>query len=519
MRTYNGEDCNLCYGIFKHLKPHYSAAELWQIDAVVRMRTEPVFELDRGLLSTAATVERSRKYKALLDLAAMLRREHPIAPEPSYDGADPPDFGADQHADFWGDEDAVAEFVRAELASTPKFSALLERLGVEVPMKPSPTDPEKTIPALSKTDEAFIELQEDDNEIVAAAARTRLDVKSTILETRIEKFVTAGRLAGGLLPIPLRYCGADTTGRDSGEEYNPQNLPRVNKKKPKIADALRRSLRAPKGKAIIVADQSGIELRVNHFLWQVPETMEMYRASPDKADLYRAFAALYYGKSPADVDPTERQFGKVCHLGLGFGAGGMTFTRVARNLGGIRLTLEEAESAVLGWRAQFSPIVDGWNTCGRALNRVYEGVEEQVDSWGLVHTCKDGFVLPSGRLIRYPELHMEDDGKWPDGRKKRSWMYGVGRHKARINGPKADENIVQALARDSVFDCALEFYKLTGMRPALRVHDELVYVVDEADADVMLAGLQSVMRTPPKWWPELVVWSEGGVGETYADAK
>lgn len=498
MRRYNGDDTDQCYGLFKILRRHFNAAELWQIDALVRMRTEPKFALNRPLLETAASIERDRKYAAQLDLAKMLgiNREDPAA---------------------------AVEAVRAELASAPKFAALLESRGVEVPMKPGKPNEdgsEKLIPALAKTDEPFLELQEHEDPIVATAALVRLDVKSTLLETRIQKFLKAGELAGGLLPIPIRYCGADTTGRDSGEEYNPQNLPRINPDKPKPSDALRNSLEAPPGHVVIVADQSGIELRVNHFLWKVPSSMEMYRESPDKADLYRAFAAKYYAKAPADVSKPERQFGKVCQLGLGFGSGAATFRRVARNTGGIKLDPALAESAVAGWRAEYPEITEGWKSCAKGVLAVADEREMQIDPWGLVHTCREGFVLPSGRLIRYPNLRQEEDGEWPDGRVKTSWFYGVGKaNTARITGPKACENIVQALARDSIFDCAIEFYRQTGLRPALRVHDELVYVVPEHLAVELLATLQAILRTPPRWWPELVVWSEGDAAKSYGAAK
>lgn len=197
-------------------------------------------------------------------------------------------------------------------------------------------------------------------------------------------------------------------------------------------------------------------------------------------------------------------------------------------MGGVRLHLNRSEydgpeltaEEVVGiWRETYNPIVQGWRRCAEGVLRIAEGIEGAVDPWGLVYTSAEGFVLPSGRVIRYPSLREEDDGTWPDGRKRRSWFYGEGRHKARITGPKADENIVQALARDSIFDCAVEFYRRTKLRPALRVHDELVYVVDEGPAEELLAELQAVMRTPPKWWPELVVWSEGDVADTYGAAK
>jgi hypothetical protein len=46
-----------------------------------------------------------------------------------------------------------------------------------------------------------------------------------------------------------------------------------------------------------------------------------------------------------------------------------------------------------------------------------------------------------------------------------------------------------------------------------------VYVVQNYKAQQMLDTLQCVMRTPPLWWPELVVWSEGDIAQTYGAAK
>ncbi len=501
MRAYNRDDTEQCYGLFKILKRHYKPAEMWHIDSTIRMRTEPAFELDVPLLEKTAQEEGERKHNALLDLASRL------------------------DLDTFATDDECVTNIKTELASAPRFAALLESLDVEVPMKPSPSDENKMIPALAKTDQAFVDLQEHENELVAAAARARLDVKSTLLETRIDKFLTAGSMANGTLPIPLRYCGADTTGRDSGEEYNPQNMPRIDPDRPKPSDALRMSLRAPNGKLVIVADQSGIELRINHFLWKVAESMQLYQDDPAKADLYRAFASDLFGVPFEEIVKWQRQFGKVGQLGLGFGSGPPTFQRIAKTMGGLTIPVVstdgsmDATTTVRKWRTKYSDIVAGWKTCGAALQAIYDGKERAVDPWGLVHTCKEGFVLPSGRIIRYPDLRQIEDGTWPDGRVKTSWVYAHGRHMARITGPKADENIVQALARDSVFDCALEYFKRTGLRPALRVHDELPYVVDEGSALDLLAELQAVMRTPPKWWPELVVWSEGDAAPSYGEAK
>lgn len=490
MGAYNAMDVEQCYALWRILQKRTNATELWHIDTRIRMRTEPKFEVDTALLADTLREECEAKLTQLIALAEML-------------GVPP-----------------GSKAVKQELASSVKFAALLTRLGVAVPMKPSPTNPKRSIPALSKTDEEFIALQSHPDERVAAAALARLSVKSTLLETRISKFLDAARYAGGRLPVPLRYCGADTTGRDSGEEYNCQNLPRIGAT-PRRSDALRLSLRAPKGTMVIVADQSGIELRVNHFLWREPGTMSLYKASPDKADPYREFAAVMFGIPTDKVTKAQRQFGKLCQLGLGFGAGAAAFRNIAKAMGGLDISEEEAEAAVGLWRRTYRRISsDGWGNCNGAILDMATGrASMAVDTWGLVHTDHERLVLPSGRTIYYPGLRQENNGQWPDGRSKRAWFYAEGRHKATLTGPKVDENIVQALARDSVFDCAVEFFMRTQLRPALMVHDELVYIVEESLAPDFLAELQQVVRTPPKWWAGLVVWSEGSMAPTYGEAK
>ena len=114
----------------------------------------------------------------------------------------------------------------------------------------------------------------------------------------------------------------------------------------------------------------------------------------------------------------------------------------------------------------------------------------------------------------YPNLRQElgDDNRM-------EWVYGEGRHKARIYAGKIDENIVQHLAREVIADNMIAIRKATGYRPVLTVHDELIYIVADMDADAMLATVQSHMRTPPTWWPELITWSAGDIGDTYGDAK
>ena len=167
------------------------------------------------------------------------------------------------------------------------------------------------------------------------------------------------------------------------------------------------------------------------------------------------------------------------------------------------------------WRRGHVEIVRGWYPLNEMIPAIADGRKLAIDPKGLLWTSKEGIVLPSGRIIRYPDLRQEVNPY--SGRTE--WVYAHGRHKAKLYGGKADENCVQALARDVIADYTLDFYKATRLTPALMVHDELVYVVPDADAQPLLDTLQAIMRTPPTWWPELITWSEGDIADSYGAAK
>lgn len=486
MRAYNKNDVEQCAGLFRILYPLTPAKEMKIIDGTVRMLVTPKFRLDTGLLKSALDSERKRKRDVLLELAGKLQV-------------------------IGTDEDDLVEQIRASVNSSKIFAGILKDLGVEPPMKPSPTNPEKQTYALAKTDEAFIALQDNDNPLVAAAASARLGVKSTILETRLDAFLKVAEATGGRMPIAKNYYGAHT-GRFSGAlKLNQENLPRISGKP---SDALRNSLIAPKGYKVVVADLSGIELRVNMYLWKVPYAMALFDADPEKADLYKALASEVMGVPIEGMPKMVRQAGKAMHLGCGFSlASAVKYIAVAKQMAGIVVTEEEAEMHIAGYRSKHPEIVRGWRTCDDAISMIYAGATTEVDPWGIVTTDKEGFVLPSGRKVRYPLLR----GEMENGRRK--WVYGEGRSKSSIYGGRADENIVQALARDILMDNAISIEKETGMWPCHTVHDELIYIAPESEAQSVLDTVQRHMRTPPSWFPALKTWSEGDIADSYGEAK
>lgn len=486
MSKYNVADTDQCWQLFRILRGMTSKDELRVIDATIRMLVEPAFVLDERLLRDTLVAEKQRKTDVVMKLAGFL----------GVDGLN------------------AEEEVTTVLASAPKFSELLGSLGVETPMKPSPTNADKTIPALAKTDQGMLDLLEHENEIVAAAAEARLGVKSTILETRIGAYLLAGEACAGRLPIPTKYCGADTTWRRSGWAFNPLNLPRINPSSPKLSDALRNSMRAPPGHKVVVADLSGIELRVNLMLWRVPYAMELYAADPE-ADLYKPLASEVLGVPIEGMPKMVRQAGKAMHLGCGFGLGSkVKYIAVAKQMAQISVTEDEAAEHISGYRRKHPEVVAGWKKCHYALTLVDAGAEESIDPWGLCRTSAEGIITPKG-MIRYPALRQQID----DESGKKEWVYGEGRHKARIYAGKVTENLAQHLARTVINDQMLEIRRRSGRLPALEVYDELVYVVPDSEAQAHLDLVLNVMRAAPTWWPELVLWAEGDIADTYGAAK
>jgi DNA polymerase len=165
-------DTEMTYKLAMKLLEGFPKEELQLIDLTMRMFTEPVLYLEKADLE--------------LHLADVRRKK----------------------ADLLG----KALISKDNLMSNPQLAETLRSLGVEPPMKISPTTGKETF-AFAKSDEEFKALLEHDNVIVQAIIAARLGVKSTLEETRTERFIKIAER--GTLPVPLRYYGAHT-GRWSG---------------------------------------------------------------------------------------------------------------------------------------------------------------------------------------------------------------------------------------------------------------------------------------------------------------
>jgi len=466
-------DVNLTHQLFvRLLEEGFPSSELDLIDMTLRMYTQPVLTVDDALLVTRLEEIKQEKSVLLSGLKNKLGCE-------------------------------TEEDVRKKLASNPQFAALLTEFGITPPTKISPTTNKETF-ALAKNDEGFIELLEHDNPFIQQLCAVRLGTKSTIEESRIERFISIGARNRGRLPIPLKYYGAHT-GRWAGSEaVNFQNLPSRDKKK----KALKNSVVAPPGHVVINCDSSQIEARVLAWLAGQKDVVEQFRKGED---VYSIFATKIYKRSISKADPVERFVGKTCVLGLGYGTGAKKLQHTLKTQPpGADLPEDECKRIVDLYRSANHKIPALWEECDNALIHLAgwpSGAKEySVGKHDCLWITPHGIRLPNGLYIRYPKLRKINDRFIYDSRKGPQSIWG---------GAMV-ENVVQALARIIVGEQMLEIRK-QGYRPVLTVHDAAVVVVEKHQRDQALEIITAVMSTPPEWATGLPVACEAKYGESYGD--
>ena len=115
---------------------------------------------------------------------------------------------------------------------------------------------------------------------------------------------------------------------------------------------------APKGRKLVIADYSQIELRV---VAQMSGDVRMIGAYQKGEDLHRLTASLIIGKEMNEITKYERQSAKAVNFGLVFGMGANGLMKYATNIYGVEMTYTEAEI----FRNRFFLAykgVEGWHT-------------------------------------------------------------------------------------------------------------------------------------------------------------
>lgn len=532
-------DVELCRTIYSKMSSGFPQAELDLIDLTVRMFCDPVLRIDIPRVEAALLKEQQ-------DRMALINNS-----------------GVDL----------------TTLSSSDKFANALRRFGVEPPTKISPRTG-KTTWAFSKTDLDFIELRVHPDQRVRALAAGRAAAKSTIGETRAQRFLDVGR-DDKRLPVYLNYFGAHTGRWSAGNKMNLQNLKR--------GGELRKSIIAPEGHVIVVADSAQIEARVTAWLADDRELLGLFAAGED---VYKYMAAQIYNKPVSEITKDERFIGKIAVLGLGYGMGAAKFqhTLATGAMGpAVDLPYDECVRIVQAYRNTRLKISELWNQMDRILTEMIlkRKGEHSVLRWDEQYRI----WLPNGLYLQYPGLSGDKYSKFSEeplekneqgkvvykglSTKKtkeevafRNIFYRdyIGAVRARVLAATDDidqeaedqahqdeeyvtdssgkpkgkkiygglltENVVQALARIIVGEQMLRISNnlketsgapIAGSPEARMVrrvvtmtHDEIVVCVPAEAGQATLDMMIEVMRTPPSWCDGIPLNAEGGFDVNYS---
>jgi len=396
-----------------------------------------------------------------------------------------------------------------------KFLELLEGCGVPVPMKPSPSVEGKMIPALAKTDQGFQDLLEHDDPRVVALAEGRQAVKSTQGITRAQRFLDLHESVG-VLPVAYNYYRAHTGRLSGANKINLANL--------KQGSDLRKSIVAPKGFVLGVADSSQIECRDNGYLAGQEDLMDLFR---EKRDPYNDMASTIFGREVdrkrKDEDGEYPDFmegflGKTAVLGLGFQMGGPKFKWTCEMGAKTRLgidyevELEESYRIVDVYRRKNYMIVKAWERYTEWLHRMVNNDApfdyDYGDGYFHIVPKENRVYFPNGTYLYYPCLSY-DDGSF-------TYVKKLGKKYVNkyIYGGKMCESIVQKHSRDIVAWQMLNIAE--RYRVVLHTYDENVALVPESESDEGTEWVINEMKRRPSWAASLPLDAEGGWAKEYS---
>jgi DNA polymerase I-like protein with 3'-5' exonuclease and polymerase domains len=355
--------------------------------------------------------------------------------------------------------------------------------------------------AFAKNDEDFKALAEHDDPRVQTIVAARLGNKSTLEETRTQRFM--GVASRGKLPVPIRYYAAHT-GRFGGDDkINLQNLP----SRGANANQLKKAIVAPPGHMIIDADSAQIEARVLAWLAQQDDVTEAFATGKD---VYKKMAAAIYAVKEEDVTKDQRFVGKTTILGAGYGMGAVKFQAQLKTFG-VTVDLDEARRIIDIYRRTNNQIALLWRQAQNMLVNLSRGEASPLGRAGVLEVVPEesAIKLPSGLLMRY------DDLKFDQTEKGVEFHYKTRKGRTRIYGGKVIENVCQAIARCIIAEQMLKIGK--KYKVVLTVHDAIAVCVRECDVDEAQAYVEECMRWVPEWAKGLPVNCESGKGKSYGD--
>ncbi len=332
------------------------------------------------------------------------------------------------------------------------------------------------LPALQKTATG----QPSTNESVLSELALTYSLPRLILEHR-----HLSKLLGTYtLPLP-KLVNSDTgrvhtsynqagaaTGRFASNDPNLQNIPIRSLE----GRAIRRAFVAPKGRKIVAADYSQIELRIMTHLSQDATLIKAFRAGQD---IHRATAADVMGIAPEEVTTEQRRNAKAINFGLIYG---MSAFGLAQQLG---ISRTEAGAYV------------------EAYFERYPGVRRYMDETRVLAAEKGYVETLFGRRLYLPDINAGNQ------------MMRKAAERTAINAP------MQGTAADIIKRAMVDVQawldsSAMDAHMIMQVHDELVFEVPESQLEAFKAGVALRMQHAADLDVPLVV--DIGVGDNWDEA-
>ena len=262
------------------------------------------------------------------------------------------------------------------------------------------------------------------------------------------------------------------TGRLSSSDPNLQNIPIRTKEGRKV----RQAFVSTKGYKLLAADYSQVELRIMAHLSQDPGLLSAFE---NEQDVHRATASDVFGVSLDDVKDEQRRSAKAINFGLIYG---MSAFGLAKQLG---VSRSEAQEYVSRYFEKYP-----------GVKTYMEETQGFADEKGYVETI-------FGRRLYLPDIRSGNA------------MIRKAAQRTAINAPMQGSaaDIIKLAMID--IDRWLESSDLDA-RLVLQVHDELVFEVQDQDADLLSEGVRFRMMSAASLDVPLVV--DIGLGQDWDQA-
>jgi DNA polymerase I len=247
---------------------------------------------------------------------------------------------------------------------------------------------------------------------------------------------------------------ATTTGRLSSLEPNLQNIP----VRTSEGRAIRKAFVPEKGKRLISADYSQIELRV---LAHMADTPTLRQAFADGLDIHAMTASEMFGVPIEGMEPAIRRRAKAINFGIVYG---ISSVGLAAQLG---IGRSEAGAYIKTYFERFPGIRD-----------YMEATKAEARRQGYVQTL-------FGRKVHYPEINTKNPSLRGNF------------ERAAINAP------IQGSAADIIRRAMIRMVPALAAagldaRMLLQVHDELVFEAPEEEVDKTMEVARVVMEKAPE---------------------